>query len=140
MKLKLKVEFKDFVTSDEFGKRDQCKWFRFVGPLNPSAERSSRKRHSSTIFEANTCLLLIPCYLQGESYLDRRQCDRSIKRFLRARNYSVYYRKTTSYLLKKSIVEEQMQRWLYPASTSLQLINIVSLEKVKLVDVFRIYK
>ena len=47
------------------------------------------------IFEADTCLLLIPCYLQGESYLDRRQCDRSIKRFLRARNDSVYYRKST---------------------------------------------
>ena len=39
MKLKLKVEFNNFVTSDEFGKRDQYKWFRFVGPLNPSAER-----------------------------------------------------------------------------------------------------
>ena len=102
MKLKLKVEFNDFVTSDEFGKRDQCKWFRFVGPLNPSAERSSRKRHSSTIFEADTCLLLIPCYLQGESYLDRRQCDRSIKRFLRARNDSVYYRKTTRAICKRS--------------------------------------
>ena len=42
MKLKLKVEFNDFVKSDEFGKRDQCKCFRFVGPLNTSAQRSSR--------------------------------------------------------------------------------------------------
>ena len=67
MKLKLKVEFNDFVTSDEFGKHDQCKWFRFVGPLNTSVERLSRKRSSSTIFEADS--LLIPCSLQAEAYL-----------------------------------------------------------------------
>ena len=53
-KLKLQVIFYEFELVDEFGKRDRCKWFRFVGPLNTSAERSSRKRNSSTIIEADS--------------------------------------------------------------------------------------
>ena len=95
MKLKLKIEFNDFVTSDEFGKRDQCNCFRFVGPLNTSAQRSSRKRSSSTIVEADSLLLLIPCSLQAEAYLDQYYLDLEDSGMIRFKVFRNHERKTT---------------------------------------------
>jgi hypothetical protein len=109
MKLKLKVEFNDFVTSDEFGKRDQCKWFRFVGPLNTSAQRSSRKRSSSTIVEADS--LLIPCSLQAEAYLDQYYLDLEASGMVRSRVFRnpemvAFLRAKRRQLSQQSFVEE----------------------------------
>ena len=109
MKLKLKVEFNDFVTSDEFGKHDQCKWFRFVGPLSTFAQRSSRKRSSSTIVEADS--LLIPCSLQAEAYLNQYYLDLEASGMVRSRVFRnpemvAFLRAKRRQLSQQSFVEE----------------------------------